>query len=331
MAAWDREEALEAIRNKGRIDVQDVLALRRDVFGDGLVSQHEADMLFELNDHAEQTCPEWTVFFLEVMVDFTVRQVEPYGYVGEDAADWLVARISEDGLCKSGTELELLIRILERATETPAGLIQFALRQVLHAVVHGDSRVIGGEHQPGRVDDGEVVLLRRILFAPGGEGRLAVSRAEAEVLIEIEEAAADADNAPAWADLYTRAIANFMLASSGWTPPSRAEALRADAWLKDTRTDRAGFAARMFQQWPDFLGAFSREEPAKPLEAFDEDEVVDAREAEWLAARLWRDGRLTANERALLAYLKREARTLHPSFDRLLDEASAGERQERFA
>ena len=64
-------------------------------------------------------------------------------------------------------------------------------------------------------------LLRRMLYAFGGDGNVAVTRAEAEVLFDINDATADAEPNPAWTDLFVKAIANVVMAASGQQPPNQ--------------------------------------------------------------------------------------------------------------
>ena len=49
---------------------------------------------------------------------------------------------------------------------------------------------------------------------------------------------------------------------------------------------------------------------------------IKAAEAEWLCERIGRDGRLTANEAALVAYLKKESPKIHPELQATVDRLS---------
>jgi hypothetical protein len=48
-------------------------------------------------------------------------------------------------------------------------------------------------------------------------------------------------------------------------------------------------------------------------------EVITQAEAAWLCERIGRDGRLTANEAALVAYLQRESPNIHPDLQAAVD------------
>ena len=61
------------------ISADDVLALRREVWPDGAVSDAEASALFALNRAARDPGPEWTAFFVEAMTEYVVNQRAPRG------------------------------------------------------------------------------------------------------------------------------------------------------------------------------------------------------------------------------------------------------------
>lgn len=220
-------EALRRMAGAGRISADDVLVMRRTVFTDGKVQAHEAEWLFALNDASDDNAPEWPVFFVEALVDYAVHQAEPHGYMSPENGQWLVERITRDGKVKSRTELELLVKAIEQSRIAPDDLINFALSQVKSSVVEAS----GGE--PGRVDKAEVGLLRRILFAYGGAGNIAVTRSEAEMMFDINDRTRDADNDPEWADFFVKAIANHLLAGRGHDVPPRDVALARAKWLDE--------------------------------------------------------------------------------------------------
>ena len=186
--------------------------------------------------------------------------------------------------------------------------------------------------EPGVVTEADVDLLRGIIYSYGGDGNLAVTQPEAETLLDIDEATADADNHPAWGDLFVKAIANCVMAASGYAPPPREEALARDAWL-DRRGDLTldKMAAGMAGGLTDLFAGYSEqsiEERALARLALQKveivtNEAVTLAEATWLAHRLGRDGRLTPNERALLMFLKAESPSIHPSLQALVDKAAA--------
>ncbi|MHA1189407.1 MAG: hypothetical protein ACTSSQ_02950, partial [Alphaproteobacteria bacterium] len=287
--------------------------------------------LFALDEVADRHDTAWTVLFTEALTDYLVIQQAPEGYISQENADWLIARISADGTVKTETELELLIKVLEKAKSSPASLAAFALNQVKSAVISGDGpATCGRELEPGKVGRVEADLMRRILYAFGGDGNIAVTRAEADVLFDINDAVADAENDPAWTDLFTKALANCLMAASGYTVPSRDVALKREQWLDSDTGGVANFFGRMmsggFRGVIDAYKAPSTEEAwAERNAKFATDnqiaEVVTEAEADWLADRIGRDGHIHENEKALLRFISEESPNMHPSLKPLVDAA----------
>jgi hypothetical protein len=316
----------------GRITAEHVQALRRSLYSDGAAERGEVEALFTLDEAA--TCHDsgWPALFTEAATDHLVEQQEPQGYVSEADADWLMARIGRDGVVKTATELELLVRVMEKAKSSPARLAAFALAQVKKAVVEGDGPLAGnGKLEPGRVGRAEAELVRRILYAFGGDGNVAVSRAEAEILFDINDATADADNDPAWSDLFVKAIANFLMAASGYAVPSREEAMRRETWLDTPSAGVADVFSRMAAGGlRGFLQAYREpsaesvwgERNAAAESRARQSEAVTPDEAEWLSRRIGRDGILSANEKALLRFIRDESASVHPSLQSLIAQAA---------
>lgn len=313
----------------------DVAAWRASLYGDGVIDAAEAEVLCRREREAISACPQWRAFYVEALTDFVVRQQPPQGYVTDASADWLMAQVSDAaGAIASTNALELVIHVMETATEVPARLAAFALAQVARAIVEGDGPLAGRNRlEPGRVSREEVELLRRILFAFGHEGTVGISREEAEVLFDINDHTREADNDPAWSDLFVKAIANFLMAARGYTVLTRAEALGREAWLDaPERGVTALFGDMLSSMLSSSLrgvwSAWEREEGASAARDRQADaarqaaEVVTSAEVRWLADRIGRDGVIHANERALLKFLSEESPDIHPSLRTLLDTAA---------
>ncbi len=327
------EDVFSRVKRSGKVTADDALASRRAVYGDdGAIAPGEIDMLFRIDEAASAADPAWSALLAEAGVDYIVHQRQPSGYIDEANAEWLVERIGRDGKVKTATELELLVKVLEAARTSPPSLVQFALRQVQSAVVDGDGPLADGRViVPGRVDRAEADLLRRILYAFGGDGGIAVTRAEAEVLFDINDATADADNDPAWLDLFVKAVANCIMAASGYVVPTREVALRREEWLDAPSGGVAGFFARMVSgglrgvleayRAPDDEDEWA-ERNARMDRAIATAEAVTDGEADWLAGRIGRDGSLHENEKALLRFIGNEAHDIHPALAPLIERAA---------
>ena len=185
----------------------------------------------------------------------------------------------------------------------------------------------GGELVPGVVGEAEVDLLRRILYAFGGDGNIAITRVEAEVLFAINDATAGADNDPSWNDLFVKAIANFVMCASGYEAPTREEALRRDSFFDRADADIGGFFGRMVSGGVrGILDAYRRstdidadwearnqcsEASARRAERIDDDEAE-------MAGRAHRPGWSPAGQRAaLLDFIKQTSPEIHPDLEAL--------------
>lgn len=294
------------IIRKGRIDAADVLAMRRIIYPDGTISLPEADLLFDLNDAVAAQSPEWHQLFVEALTDYTVYQAEPRGYVTPENVQWLIGHIARDGHVKSETELELLVNVLEKAISAPDPLAVYALNEVKAQVLRSN-----------RIAEREVALLRRVLYAAGGQQGVAITREEAEVIYAIHDAHQGQDDDPAWIDLFTKVLLNHLMFASGFAPPSREEALRRAEWLDDTSVRPGRFMANMVKSLRDVVKTytapdFQEEYLARRTAIQQEAESITDEEARWLASRLVGNGVYSAAERALIEALKAEQPQLHP-------------------
>ncbi|MEL6421199.1 MAG: hypothetical protein AAFQ42_01930, partial [Pseudomonadota bacterium] len=210
----------------------DVLEMRRTFYNDGAINQFEAEKLLARAMTATGESDAWASFVVEAIVDFTVNQMTPSGYVTEAQAQWLISSLAENAQVSSPIALEVLVGVLEAAIDTPDSLSEFTLIQIGEAVLEGDGVLLGGGAlTPGVVGAAEAALIARVLYAAGGASNIGVSRAEAEVLFDINDATFEAPNAGAWNELFVKAIANHLMAAQGYRAPSRQEALATSEWL----------------------------------------------------------------------------------------------------
>ena len=320
---------VQAILERGKITAEDVLQLRKRVFLKGVVTEQDAEMAFSLNDRlAENADPSWAHFFVEALTDYVVEQAEPQGYVSGANADWLVDRIARSGHVDSLSELNLLVKVLEKSKASPVKLIRFALDQV-HLGVVGGKGTIGRNHnaEAGTITEAEVELVRRMLYAFGGSGNIAVTKEEAEILFNINDGTSELDNHPAWSDLFVKAIANFLMAASGYSVPSREEALRREAWLDAPAPGLGDFMNRMLTGSLDAVWGAYRHGSLDGEAKYAGTSVIELprvtpEEARWAAERMGRDG-LHENEIALIQFLKKHDAHLHPKLKPILQLAAA--------
>jgi hypothetical protein len=313
---------LAQLTSSARLTAGDVVKLRGEVFADGLMTRHEAQILLDLDKSCSDVCPEWTMFLNEAVSDYIVHQERPSGYVSQDNAIWLERTLQA---CGPRTAVGVLVHVLEKAKSAPESLSVFGLKIVADNVIANDG---GKPHISGE----DVAMLRRILYAFGGEGGTGLTKQEVEVLFDLNDQTAEASNDPQWHDLFTKAVASYILCVSGYEAPSREEALRQERSLDDPNVDLKGFFGRMisgglsaftgaYGQHRTLEGAFA-EKNAKYEADMAIATVVDEEEARWLAERIGRDGKLHENEINLLKFLKAESPMIHPALEPLLEKVA---------
>ena len=333
MGELQMNSALAAMARKSNLNADDVLALRREVFQDGVVDRSEAEALFAIDRSVKNKVVEWSGFFIEAVTDYLVFAEAPKGYISQDNANWLIRAISQDGIVDKAGEFEILMRCMEKADSMPAALSAFALRQIQSAIVDGNGAMADNRNSArGVVSADDVKALRRVLYSYSSDGGLGVSRPEAEVLFDINDQTAESENDPAWTDLFSKAIAFSLMASVNHQAVDRGEALRRQEWLDDTTMSVSGFMAGVFSGGLREFGKKMMSDTSvegayrQRNEAFEEanakSEVIDAIEADWLVERIGRDGILHSNELALIEFLKNESPDVHPSLKPLLDKVA---------
>ena len=310
MSMHFRDIAVQAASD-GAIGPGEILALRRAGWVDGRMDPEEAEALFVANDHIAEPSAEWCDFFVEALGEFIVNQVEPKGYVDQVMADELVSRIDRDGRVETMAELELLVRVLERSLSVPDSLRAYALRQIEHAVLHGEGATRRGELDSKGINETECTLLRRLIFSAGGDRPASVSKAEAEMLFRIKDAALYEINAPEWEKLFVQGVANYLLGFGGHEPLPRERAAELEQFMGAEGAGLGGFLGRMALSEPDFKGAFGSlldmgpqgpdiEGGAAEAAAFTDQEDL------WLLDRIDADEELDPLEKALLAFIAEE-------------------------
>jgi hypothetical protein len=298
----------------GAITADEILSLRQGGWANATIDADEADAIFVLNDHLAEPTAEWSDFFVEALSEYIVHRVEPRGYVSEDQAEWLIERIERDSGVESLTELELLVKVLEKAINVPDRLKAYALDQIEQAVLTGEGPTRdGGALEAGNVTDAEARLLRRMVFAGGGDRPAGVSQREANMLFRVKDATLGANNSPDWKRLFVQGVGNYLQGFGGKEQLSRERAAELENFMNQSAPSIGGFFGRMF----DSIGhsgvgegfAAIRAEAAPPLhielEAADAAEVTPA-EHSWLQPLLDADGGLDELEKALLDFLAEE-------------------------
>lgn len=303
----------------GHVSAEDVIFLRRNIFADGVVSRDELSVLFALGRRAPMGDPEWSDYFAEAATDFFLREEEPHGYLTDEEFQHLSSLIGRSG--PTALELGLLVTLMEKATETPTAMAEFVAEEF--------RRTVGARKGGPRLLRADAELLRRYLYAAGGDGSIAITRAEAELLFDLHEMTAGANNDPAFSDLFIKGIAAHLMAHVGYRPLPREEALRLHDWASDHSVNPSGFFGRMVSGGLDAIrNAYGPKKSAASKKNEDNAvaaaiaEQVTAGEADWLADRIGRNGHFDDIENALLNYMRGLEADLPPKLAALVEKAA---------
>lgn len=299
--------------DKGTVGDEDVIALRALVWRGNGISLDTLDALFLINDRCVPQSRAWVEFFIEAVEHTLLRQTPPAGFLDEHGAEWLRSRIDRAGGIATPGELELLVSLFEHAENAPLSLKPYALSQIEATISSG----VGPTRAPGLVrarcvDDVEVQLLRRLIFASGGEDSVVVGPQEADMLFRLKDATLGSQNAPGWLTLFVQAVGNHLLAHGDYRPLSREEAVRLNAAMNANTPHIARFFARMIPAEmfgcgtivDAFKSAFpAQHHPLSGLASVGPRSELTAAEAGWLKAHIAADGQTDPYEKALMTFL----------------------------
>ena len=311
---FDPSAQSRAFAERKPVGGDELRALRAQVWGDGSVSAPEAEKLFDMNRSVEPS-PEWTDFFVEALSEYMLSQGEPRGYVTEDEATWLIRQVNRDGEVETGAELELIVKLLEHAEYAPCSLRRFALAMVERTILTGKGSTRGGDEANGRIDDADVALIRRLIFAPAGDGPAKVSAGEAEMLFRLKDAALGKNNSPGWKKLFVQGVANHLMAHQSYVPHSPSEELRLEKPYDSHAFGHViSHLGRGIASPHDMHDAVFGEIQDKTIAKLDQEVVNDAEvtpgESDWLKRLYDKDRQRDEFEQALLDFLAEDGTRL---------------------
>jgi len=307
-------ELAQAAAADGKVDAGEILALRRQGWGDGIIVREEAEALFALNNGLEERSEEWCDFFVEAIGEFVLNGTPPRLQCDDAEARWLIDKIDHDGVVDSVVELETMVRIVERAENVPTILKNYVLEQVEKEVLTGTGPTrCGGELSATHISAAEVKVLRRVIFSSGGYGPAAVSRFDAELLFRLKDATLQDANDESWADLFIDGISNhlrgFALDNAQLSHERKLELVRE---IEDNSVNFGRFFSRMAKsdaslstraQWlKEHLTGTDGPQNDYEQDASAGDEVT-AQEQEWLNRAVNKDGQLDDLEKRLIRQL----------------------------
>jgi hypothetical protein len=301
----------------GQITAEELLALRREGWGDGIITRAEAEALFVLNNSLSERSNEWCDFFVEAIGEFVLNGTPPRLQCSLEEAVWLIGQIDQDGVVESIVELETMVRIIERAENVPERLKNYVLDQIEREVLTGTGPTrCGGALSATHISSAECRIIRRVIFASGGHGPAAVSRFEAELLFRLKDETLAEENAPEWDDLFIDGVANYL---KGFTlqnaQVSHERKLELEAFVADNRASVGRFMGRVAKEAPMVANHFGKVFGKKQDAATGTDytalaiagEAITDFEQEWLEKMIDADGEVDELESRLIARLAAEA------------------------
>src|SRR5262249_46620903 len=157
----------------------------------------------------------------------------PAGALSETDGKFLADQILRDGRIDSETECRLLLAILHYARVVPDAVATLTLAAGKEAVLGGGPVRFGPQRmRPGVMDDADVGLVRKAVFAPSGDAGFTVSRREADFLFDLHAATRGKRNARGWPKLFADAVGHHLMFPA---PPPRpvdvAELAAHERWL----------------------------------------------------------------------------------------------------
>jgi len=298
----------------GRITAEELLSLRREGWGDGIITRAEAEALFAVNNALHERIPEWCDFFVEAIGEFVLNGTPPRLQCSVEEAEWLIGQIDHDGMVESMVELETMVRILERAENTPDLLKNYVLGVVEREVLTGTGPTrCGGQLSATHISAAECRIIRRVIFASGGHGPAAVTRFDAEMLFRLKDETLAEENAAEWDDLFIDGVANYL---KGFTlqnaQVSHDRKLELEAFIADNQASVGRFVGRVVREVPQVANHFGKvfgkkQDTGPDYEALAAaGEAVTDYESEWLEKMIDADGEVDELESRLIARLAEE-------------------------
>lgn len=282
------------------ISAEEAFQLRQAIFPDGVVSREEAEVLISLEGRVANSDEAWSQAFVEAVVDYVLQAGEYPGHVDENTASWLMARFGDDGA--RDTEIEVLLKTLERAESAPASLAAFARKRVASWLA---GRPICAQ---------ETEFIRRALYVAVGAGAVSVTEDEARWLFAIDAESDGRANDSAWTDLFVKGVLNHLMGRRTPAALEQGDMLRREKWFAAQAEGPHGDSVlTMFEGGlKGFWSRVTTPDDVTRMEARYEAIVAEMREDErltlaeiaWAVGMTREDGKRTANESALLAKLR---------------------------
>lgn len=289
-----------AIAAKGEATAEDVQHLRNIAMADGRLCRAEVEAAFTVDRVLMERSQDWVWWLREITVDHLFGVGATAKDLAHDDADWLLGAVQPLATEGSRARLEVLVRVVETACSMPDAFYLAVLNALADAVTSNQ-----GDGEPVICAE-DATQLRRVLYASAGDGRFAISRAEAEFLFDLNDRTSEAGNAPEWTQLFVQAISNYLMASFGHKCPHRHTALSQPVEVPEDMSFWAravsGLAWFMKSPLEKMDEHYSQANATLETDSDDAVRITDG-EARWVIERIARSGDIDETEETLLKRL----------------------------
>lgn len=276
---------------RGFVTPADIEAIRVLALRNREIDTVDADNLINIGKLSHLP-HEFAVHYHAILNEYFLRHTSPRNIMDTAKTNWLLSRIDRP----SALEYTLLRRLLQTAISA-----DFALEQKLLDVE------IATIKQAGRVGASSVKALIEIITAQGSQSAAGISRAEAEVLFDINDLTEGANNHASWRTLFVGGIANHLMVIAV-NPSGERSYLQKSQWLNSNEGGAENLVRAVQDAGPSAL--------ARRL-----GNQITSGEAQWLSNKICADNKIGKNEHALLQFLQAHCASVHKVLHPLMSAA----------
>jgi hypothetical protein len=116
---------IAGIIESGSITANEVKAMQRMIYVDGIIDRSQAEWLISVRRATRTTDEAFRSLYLEALVDYLVYQERPTGVVTDEAADWLLSKLSTVRALGDTLDLDLVAMVIAEATRCSEKLVSY--------------------------------------------------------------------------------------------------------------------------------------------------------------------------------------------------------------
>jgi hypothetical protein len=317
MEKSQQNKLLSKVGGLEAMSADEARALLDEVSEDSIASRAEAEAIIKINRKLDDVFPDWDERYCDLIKSFLLTAEEPVGWIDAHESNWLANQFAPLAGDARRNEFELLISVLPHTEGAQVALIKYTLEALIAQAAHS-----------GRMTRDLVEHLRSILLDTAAPEKPWITKWEAQILLRLNDRISFARNDESWLELYTRAMANHLIATAHPAPENTITALDRKLWLQTDTEAELGGAYILSIQSDDDGTWFERMSPSLTLAALAHERARSiaaepisplAEEDNWLVERLgWNNRNITPADRALIGFLDAHA----PGFTQGLSLAS---------